>query len=108
MPDEAKAKGKAAGGTGRGRGGGGVLRGGAVGRCSQGYSWDEACVAAAVYATKCRGANKKPPPGKPLSECVWTFVGVFVTLLILSAMSGWVKDATSSEYFVLLGSFGGK
>jgi hypothetical protein len=49
----------------------------------------------------------QPPPGKPLDESLWTFVGVFLTLLLLSAMSGWVKYHTEGEYFLLLGSFGG-
>ena len=68
----------------------------------------QASMAASVYLRKCKGAGRTPPPGAPMAQCVWTLGGVFITLLILSALSRWMVEVTEGEYFVLLGSFGGE
>jgi hypothetical protein len=55
--------------------------------------------------TKCRGANNEPPPPMSTSESVWTFVGVFVTLLMLLSFSNAINNA-NPDLSLVTGPFG--
>lgn len=59
------------------------------------------------WASKAMGKQGAvSPPPMPTREVMYTFVGVFCTLLLLSALSEFVKDISSDQYFLLLGNFG--
>ena len=74
---------------------------------------EEALLWMVGYANKWRGVkNSKAPPVKGLRvvaawrTCAWTFIGVFLTLLALSASNAFVSHISDGQYFLMLGSFG--
>lgn len=54
---------------------------------------------------KCRGANNEPPPPMGNFESVWTFCGVFVSLLMLLYFSDAIAKR-NPQYSLVLGPFG--
>jgi len=58
-----------------------------------------------MIGTKCRGANNEPPPPFTSAESVWTFVGCFLTLLMLLSFSDAITKR-NSELSLVLGPFG--
>ena len=49
----------------------------------------------------------KPPPPMPNSECIWTFVGVFLTLLVVCSISEAINAFSHSNMYALpVGPFG--
>lgn len=60
-----------------------------------------------AYVNKCKGAGAKPPPSADMTFAVWTFLGVFSSILVLAAINeygfGPNKDV---EYAILIGPFG--
>ncbi len=55
---------------------------------------------------KSKGGQMQPPPPMPWSQTIWVFVGVFITMSILSAASGALKDATNEQYGIILAPLG--
>ena len=47
-----------------------------------------------------------PPPGAPLKVAQVSFVGSFITLMILGYLNWIIKNATNDEYGMVLGPFG--
>lgn len=58
------------------------------------------------YLVKCKGGGSKAPGRADWVATVWTFFGVFLTLLIMSGLNELLFEVTEGEYFVLVGSFG--
>ena len=58
----------------------------------------------ASLVEKSQGSSLKPPPPAPLSNAVWTFCGVFLTLLLLFGLSVLAKYETGD--CVVLAPFG--
>jgi hypothetical protein len=59
-----------------------------------------------VWAHKLKGGDLQPPPPMPSKEAALTFIGSFLTLLILSKASEGIKGASDNKYFIVLGPFG--
>eukprot|EP00986_Skeletonema_menzelii_P006729 scaffold2550_cov153-Skeletonema_menzelii.AAC.17 len=55
---------------------------------------------------KSKGGKLQPPPPMPWVQTIWVCVGVFVTMLILIAVSETLKDGTNEQYGIILGPFG--
>jgi hypothetical protein len=53
---------------------------------------------------KCRGSDIEPPPSVPLSNAIWTFVGSYLTLLILYGLSYLARHETGDT--IVLAPFG--
>lgn len=53
---------------------------------------------------KAQGSNLSPPPAAPLSNAVWTFVGTFLTLLLLFSFATMVQYETGDT--MVLAPFG--
>ena len=58
-----------------------------------------------MVGTKWRGANNQPPPTFSNQESLWTFVGTFVTLLMLLAFSEAITKR-NSDLSLVTGPFG--
>jgi len=54
---------------------------------------------------KCKGANNEPPPPMGNFESIWTFCGVFVSLLMLLYFSDAIAKR-NPQYSLVLGPFG--
>lgn len=59
---------------------------------------------ARVTLTKCKGGGMTPPPPMPLRQVIWTFLGAFITLLILGGLN--VVLSKETGYGILLPPFG--
>lgn len=59
-----------------------------------------------AWVSKAMGAGKQPVAGSSISETALTFIGVLLTLLVLSVLSEGLMDISENEYFLLLGNFG--
>eukprot|EP00979_Chaetoceros_neogracilis_P000798 scaffold171_cov284-Chaetoceros_neogracile.AAC.1 len=57
-----------------------------------------------TYIQKLRGGNLQPPTSMPLDEASLTFIGVFLTLVVLHAASDWIEKRTGAQF--ILGPFG--
>eukprot|EP00929_Paragymnodinium_shiwhaense_P046900 TRINITY_DN23844_c0_g1_i2.p1 TRINITY_DN23844_c0_g1~~TRINITY_DN23844_c0_g1_i2.p1 ORF type:complete len:301 (-),score=46.10 TRINITY_DN23844_c0_g1_i2:381-1283(-) len=55
---------------------------------------------------KYAGRGDNPPAGASVKEASVTFIGVLLTLLIISSLSEVVSAWTDGQYFTLLGNFG--
>lgn len=55
---------------------------------------------------KSKGGKMQPPPPMPWVQTIWVFVGVFVTMLILTAVSETLKSRTNEQYGIILGPLG--
>jgi CBS domain-containing membrane protein len=53
---------------------------------------------------KCRGSDIEPPPSVPLTNAIWTFVGSYLTLLILYGLSYVARHETGDT--IVLAPFG--
>ncbi len=58
-----------------------------------------------MAARKWKGANNDPPPPFSNVEALWTFVGCFLTMLMLLYFSDFIKEQ-NSQYSLVLGPFG--
>lgn len=58
-----------------------------------------------MVATKWKGANNEPPPPFSNCEAIWTFVGCFLTLLMLLYFSDFITEQ-NPQYSLVLGPFG--
>ena len=59
---------------------------------------------AKLTVEKSRGGNVQPPPPMPWVQSAWVFLGAFLTLTLLSALSSVLID--SIGYGIILGPFG--
>ncbi|XRB07812.1 transmembrane protein [Pycnococcus provasolii] len=60
-----------------------------------------------AYASKFKGAAKGTPPKMiKLEQAAHIFIGVFITLILLSGGNKLISEETSGEYGLLLGSMG--
>ena len=58
-----------------------------------------------LVVSKWRGANNEPPPPATNTESIWTFVGCFLTLLMLLTFSDAITKR-NPEYSLVTGPFG--
>jgi hypothetical protein len=58
------------------------------------------------YAAKWKGANSTPPPRADWTNCAWTFIGVFVGILVPSLINHFALALNDSEFILMMGSFG--
>jgi len=54
-------------------------------------------------AKKCKGGGIQPPPGFTWNQTIWTFVGSFATLLMLTRLNVHVTEHYGSDYSIVLG-----
>ena len=59
-----------------------------------------------VWAKKCKGSGLKPPPSFPAGQAFESFIGSFLSLLILSIANESMKYFSSGKVSVVLGPFG--
>ena len=57
-----------------------------------------------VTLTKCKGGGMKPPPPMPTRQVIWTFLGAFITLMILGGLNVILSKETG--HGILLPPFG--
>jgi hypothetical protein len=57
-----------------------------------------------TWLRKCGGGDLQPPPPMPLDEATLTFVGVFITILILHWASSYIEILTGTG--IIFGPFG--
>ena len=57
-----------------------------------------------VTLAKCKGGGMKPPPPMPTRQVIWTFLGAFITLMILGGLNVILLKETG--YGILLPPFG--
>ena len=63
---------------------------------------------AATVVKKCKGSNNKPPPPFSNDQAIFTFVGSFVMLTILSGISHSLVSNHGKDFLLLMPPFGGK
>lgn len=59
-----------------------------------------------TFQEKCRGGNLRPPPQMTTQQALWSFIGPFLTMMILSRLSSLIETLTDDEYSIILGPFG--
>ena len=59
-----------------------------------------------TYTNKLRGNKASPPPRADWVNTAWTFIGVFLGMLVPSLLNSQVLAANKSEYILMMGSFG--
>lgn len=55
---------------------------------------------------KCRGGNLQVPPALTFRQTLWTILGAFCGLLVLSSLNEYYKMLSDEDYFLLIGPFG--
>merc|ERR1712130_355102 len=64
------------------------------------------CYQLQKFYKKCLGANTKGPPLFSWKEALWTFLGVFLTLSILTNINTALGQSYGSDYKIIMGPFG--
>ena len=59
-----------------------------------------------TWAKKCAGGDAQIPPPMPFQQSLWTLLGVFCGLILLSAYNEQILRLSNKEYFLLIGPFG--
>lgn len=59
-----------------------------------------------TYLKKFRGGGAQIPPRKPWDESLWTLVGAFSGLIVLSGLNRLFHFLSDSQYYLLMGPFG--
>lgn len=59
-----------------------------------------------TWAKKCAGGDAQIPPPMPFQQSLWTLLGVFCGLILLSAYNEQISRLSNEEYFLLIGPFG--
>lgn len=54
-------------------------------------------------ANKCKGGNVPPPPAFTWEQTIWTFCGVFLTLLMIIRTNVYLKGEYGNDYTISLG-----
>ncbi|MGB1593845.1 MAG: HPP family protein, partial [Promethearchaeia archaeon] len=60
----------------------------------------------ANYTGKFCGGNGQPPPRADWTSTAWTFIGVFLGILVPAAINHFALAANKSEFTLMMGSFG--
>jgi len=55
---------------------------------------------------KCHGGNLQVPPSLSFRQTLWTILGAFCGLLVLSSLNEYYKMLSDEDYFLLIGPFG--
>ena len=58
------------------------------------------------YTGKFCGGNGQPPPRADWTSTAWTFIGVFLGILVPAAINHFALAANKSEFTLMMGSFG--
>jgi hypothetical protein len=59
-----------------------------------------------VYTGKWKGAKAAPPPRADWTNTGWTFIGVFLGILLPSLINHFALALNNSEFILMMGSFG--
>jgi hypothetical protein len=65
-----------------------------------------ACHRLTVWVKKIKGGGLQIPPGLSLRQSLWTALGAFIGLLVLSSLNEYYKLISDEEYSLLIGPFG--
>ena len=55
---------------------------------------------------KCKGGNLQVPPALTLRQSLWTILGAFCGLVVLSSLNEYYMMLSDDDYFLLIGPFG--
>ena len=67
------------------------------------FSWEKQII---TYMRKFRGGKGQVAPPLNLVQSMWTWLGSFCGLILLSAYNEWIKDISNGKYELLIGPFG--
>jgi len=59
-----------------------------------------------AWFKKLRGGGLQIPPSLSSRQAIWTIIGVFCGMLVVSSLDTLYKDMSGSDYFLLMGPFG--
>ncbi|CAB9513257.1 HPP family [Seminavis robusta] len=68
--------------------------------------WSKVLHALRIWSHKWRGGDLQVPPAMTLRQTLWTILGAFCGLLVLSSLNEYYKILSDEDYYLLIGPFG--